>query len=92
MAKTLALTTTPQQIIVSRMCKRVLLKEDESVVGWPTSNLIIQIPDASGSQNVLTAGKAYQFEAPGDAFFGTGTVLGLIFLPSGSTTGIQDEF
>lgn len=89
--KALTLTTTPQAVIVVNACKRVIIKEDESVAGWPNVNLIIQKPDASGAQNVITAGKIYEFVAPDRSFFPRGANLGLVFLPSGTTSGIQDE-
>lgn len=91
--KSLALTTTPQSVIVQRRCTSVVVKEDESVTGWPTTNLIIKKPDASADPNIITAGKYYEFTADEGTTFAPGTNLGLIYLPIGAsaTTGLQDE-
>lgn len=88
--KSLTLTTTPQDIVVQSVCQTVLVKEDESVANWPTTALIITKP-ASGAPNTLTAGKSYTFACPPGKLWTPGIVVGQIYLPGGSTTGIQDE-
>lgn len=91
MAKTKAttLTTTPQNIVVQSSCNSVVVKEDESVAGWPTVALIIT--KGSGDPDTLTAGKSYQFLAPQHCQFAVGTILGTIATTIGTTSGIQDE-
>jgi hypothetical protein len=87
--KATTLTTTPQNIIVQSSCNTVLVKEDESVVGWPTANLVIV--KGGGDPDTLTSGKSYQFVSPQHCQFSTGTILGTIATATGSTSGIQDE-
>lgn len=88
--KALTLTTTPQDVAVQSVCSTITIKEDESVANWPTTAIIIKKP-ATGDANTLTAGKSYQFQCPTGQPFTPGKVLGQVYLPSGSTTGIQDE-
>lgn len=33
--KALTLTTVPQNVVVQTVCNSLMLKEDESVTGWP---------------------------------------------------------
>jgi hypothetical protein len=87
--KATTLTTTPQNIVVQSPCNTVLVKEDESVVGWPTANLVIV--KGGGDPDTLTSGKSYQFLAPQHCQFSVGTILGTIATAVGSTSGIQDE-
>jgi hypothetical protein len=91
--KTLALTTTPQQITPLTHCRSITIKEDESVVGWPTTNLIIQKPTSADDANVLTAGKSYTLtpKYPQDLFVAGQATQLWISVPSGSTTALQDE-
>lgn len=91
MAKTkaLTLTTTPQNIIVQSSCYSVLVKEDESVGGWPTANIVLV--KGGGDPDTLTMGKSYTFLAPQNCQFSVGTILGTIATATGSTSGIQDE-
>lgn len=88
--KQLALNTVPQNVVVQSVCNTVTLKEDESVANWPTSALIIKKP-ATGDANYITAGKQYFFQAPPNKPWQPGMILGTVNLPTGSTTGIQDE-
>lgn len=91
--KTLALTTTPQQITPQRHCKMITIKEDESVVGWPTTAINIQKPTNTDDVNQLTAGKSYPIvpEYPQDCFVAGKPIPVWVSVPSGSTTAIQDE-
>lgn len=89
--KQLALNTVPQNIIVQSVCTAVTVKESESVANWPTTPFIIAKPGIGTDVNYLTAGKSYQFPAKPGSNFLPGQILGQIYLPSGSTTGIQDE-
>lgn len=94
MAKTkaLALSTTPLTItVLTPNVTSVEVKEDESVTGWPTTNLIAKQPDSTGDPNTITAGKSYFFTAQRGATFEPGTTLGTIALPSGTTSGVQTE-
>lgn len=86
--KSLTLTTTPQNITVQTVCNTVVIKEDESVAGWPTVDLIL---NKSGDNNTIHAGKSYSFQcSPGKPFL-PGQVLGTLATSTGSTSGIQDE-
>jgi hypothetical protein len=87
--KALTITTTPLNITVQTVCHSVTVKEDESVTGWPTTALLIN--KGPGDNNTLTAGKSYQFLSPPGKAFTPGMVLGTLAVPSGSTSGIQDE-
>lgn len=87
--KALTLTTAPQNIIVLTVCSTVLIKEDESVVGWPTVALILK--KNSGDADTLTAGKSYTFQSPAGKSYLPGLILGTLATALGSTTGIQDE-
>lgn len=89
--KQLALNTVPQNVIVQTVCADVIIKEDESVASWPTTNLIVKKPAVTGDANVITAGKQYNFPAPPGWLWRPGDILGQVYLPAGSTTGIQDE-
>jgi hypothetical protein len=87
--KATTLTSTPQNIVVQSSCNSVLVKEDESVVGWPSVDLILV--KGGGDPNTIHAGKSYQFLAPQHCQFSIGTILGTIATATGSTSGIQDE-
>lgn len=87
--KALTITTVPQNIMVLTVCNTVLVKEDESVVGWPTVALILK--KNNGDADTLTAGKSYTFQAPPGSTFRPGMILGTIATTLGSTSGIQDE-
>lgn len=87
--KQLALTSTPQNIIVRTVCNRLTMKEDEGVANWPTSDLLIA--KGSGDSNRITAGKAYDFDCPIGSPFMPGMILGTVAVPGASTTGLQDE-
>jgi len=87
--KATTLTTTPQNIVVQSSCNTVLVKEDESVVGWPTVALVIK--KGAGDPDTLTSGKSYQFLSPPNCQFSAGSILGTIAVAIGSTSGIQDE-
>lgn len=89
--KQLALNTVPQNIIVRSVCTSVIIKEDEGVVGWPSTPLIIKKPADIGDANLITAGKSYEFPSAHGRLWHVGEILGQVYLPSGSTTGIQDE-
>lgn len=94
MAKTkaLALSTTPLTITVQTPnVTSVEVKEDESVSGWPTTALNVKQPDATGDLNQITAGKSYFFNAQRGTTFEPGTVVGVVYLPSGTTSGVQTE-
>lgn len=91
--KTIALTTTPQQITPLTHCRSITIKEDEAVTNWPTTNIIAQKPTTADDANTLTAGKPYIHtpEPPFEIFI-AGKPTGLwVSVPSGSTTAIQDE-
>jgi hypothetical protein len=91
--KTLALTTTPQQIIPKSNCYVIEIKEDESVTGWPTVALVTRKPANTDDPNTLTAGKSV-FHKPPPPFdrFIAGIPTDLwVSVASGSTTGVQDE-
>jgi hypothetical protein len=87
--KALTLTTAPQNITVQTVCSSVMIKEDESVVGWPTVGLVIV--KGGGDNNSITAGKSYTFQAPQGRPFTPGMILGTVSVSTGSTSGIQDE-
>jgi hypothetical protein len=90
--KQLALNTVPQNIIVQSVCSELWLKEDESIVAvGGGSPFIIKKPAVTGDANYIQAGKSYSFPAPSGMSWVPGMVLGQIYLPTGSTTGIQDE-
>lgn len=89
--KSLALTSTPQNIVVqSSSCRAVVIKEDESVANWPTTAL--NFSSQGGDTDQRTAGKAITINCPGNnRYFQRGDIVGQVSLPSGSTTGIQYE-
>lgn len=91
--KSLALTTTPQQITPLTHCRSITIKEDESVTGWPTTNIIVQKPTNADDNNVLSAGKSYTFTPnyPFDCFVAGVPTPVWVSLPSGTTTALQDE-
>lgn len=91
--KSLALTTTPQQIVPATHCRSILIKEDESVTGWPTVGLVVRKPTAADDANALTAGKSYEIRPkfPQEIFVAGVATEAWIAVQAGSTTGIQDE-
>jgi hypothetical protein len=89
LTKSLALTATPQNIVVQSVCRAVTIKEDESVANWPT--VALNFSSVGGATDQRTAGKSITINALGTRFFQPGDVVGQISLPSGSTTGIQYE-
>lgn len=93
MAKTkaLALSSTPLDIVAVTTCVSIEVKEDESVANWPTTNLTVKQPDSSGDPNTITAGKSYFFQSRPGTSWEPGTKVGQVYLPSGTTTGVQTE-
>lgn len=89
--KSLTLTTTPQDVVVQSVCNIVTVKEDELIYAATGGTSFIIKKPSTGDANNIQAGKFYQFFCPVGQPFIPGKVLGQIYLPSASTTGIQDE-
>lgn len=88
--KSLALTSTPQNVVVQSVCRAVVIKEDESVANWPTAAL--NYVGGGGDNDQRTAGKSITINCPGfNRYFNKGDIVGQVSIPSGSTTGIQYE-
>jgi len=88
--KSLALTSTFQDIVVLTVCKTVMVKEDESVAGYPTVNIQYR-GSASDDTEELTAGKPKYIGNTNGKPFQVGDVAGQVACKTGSTTGVQYE-
>lgn len=89
--KSLALTTTYQDITVSTVCQLVTVKEDESVANYPTVSLKFRRSSSDTADDVRTAGKSVFIRPAAGRSFQPSDVVGQIAVTTGSTTGIQDE-
>lgn len=93
----LALSGTPLPIVAQTVCEEIDVYELRSVVGWPTTALIRTAPTSSDAQEYFEPGQVIVFRKP---MFGVnlrarsfliGEVVGYVFLPTGTTSGIQVE-
>jgi hypothetical protein len=94
MASTRKITVTNAAavpITVLRPCTRVMIGEDASVAGYPTSPFLLQKPTQSDAQIEFPAGAYYNFFADRGGF-ASGNIIGYVQLPAaGSTTFFIDE-
>jgi hypothetical protein len=76
-------------IVVSIPTNVVNVREDNSVVGWPTTDFYIMKPLSTSQPNRYPMGYAYQFLNPNG--YKIGDVAGYIQTVTGTTTFSQDE-
>lgn len=87
--------TTAVLITAKTAAKIVVIKEDPTVNGWPTTPINIMMPTASDDPLQIPTGGSYTFEpnhgnVPWDRY-AVGEPIGYAILPSGATTLIQYE-
>lgn len=70
--------------------KSIKVREDNSVVGWPTTDFLILKPSATSGANRYPLGFQYEF-TNGGQLFDIGDIAGYIQTVSGTTTFAQDE-
>jgi hypothetical protein len=86
----LPLSTTPLPIIAQSYCSQIQVYEDKSVSNWPTTNLVRQAPTTNDAAETFLAGQIITF-AKKIGQFQPSDIVGYVYLPSGTTTGIQVE-
>lgn len=82
----------PEPVICTLGCRTIVIGEDPSVAGWPTTDFRIKgaVPGSSFIQR--PAGTMYQFQRiSGQAAFSPGDIVGYVDVVTGSTTFFQAE-
>lgn len=87
----LPLSTTPLAITAQTDCSLILVKEDPTVLNWPTTVLNKRVPNSNSDVIQYGKGGAVPFQAPSGVKFAAGTIVGYVDLPSSTTTGVQEE-
>ena len=86
---TVASVAATAVIVQSATTRRVVVGEDPSVSGWPTTDFLVMRPTLNNAARRVPAGEVYTFE--GLSPFPIGAVVGYISTVAGSTTFFQDE-
>lgn len=92
--KTLALTSTSQQITPVTHCKSITVSADKSVTGWESITLVVRKPTAADDAKQLGTGEPYTFwpDYPQTVFVAGVPIRGWVELPpTVSFSGVQDE-
>lgn len=87
-----AISKTP--VVALTVCRRILVQEDQSVTGWPTSAYQVFVPLSTDGPKTKDAGAEHLFEKPERSYFVPGDVAGYMELVSGggSTSFSQYEW
>jgi hypothetical protein len=93
MAKTLLITVNdvgdPEQVIAQTVCREIVIGEDRSVVGYPTTDYKVRMAESTSDPVQVQAGVLYAFTNP--RYFQPGEVVGYVETVTGSTSFFQDE-
>jgi hypothetical protein len=82
----------PEPVIVSIDCKQVMIGEDPSVSGWPTTDYQVKGIEASSDWIQCAAGTKFIFQSTVNAPpFSANQVVGYVQTISGSTTFLKAE-
>src|SRR5258705_375362 len=87
-----AISKTP--VVALTVCRRILVQEDPSVAGWPTSEYQVYVPTTADGPKQKDAGAEHLFEKPERSYFTPGDIVGYLELVSGggSTSFNQYEW
>jgi hypothetical protein len=80
----------PIAVVAHIPTKSIKVREDNSVVGWPTTDFYVMKPSATSGANRYPLGYQYEF-TNGEQLFDIGDIAGYIETVSGTTTFAQDE-
>ena len=84
-------TGDPESVTVQTVCREIIIGEDHSVGGWPTTDYIVRAPLKTSDAVQIQAGKFYAITSPPGRFFEPGDVPLFVETVSGTTTFFVDE-
>jgi hypothetical protein len=79
----------PTAITATVITKRIIIREDPSVVNWPTTDYLVSKPLAASPQIRIVMGEKYQFS--NENYYQPGEIAGYLLTVAGATTFQQDE-
>ena len=85
-----AISKTP--VTALTVCRRIVVQEDPSVVGWPTSDYLVSVPLSTDGPKQKSAGTEFPFEKPSRLFFNPGEIAGYIELVNGGGATSFSQF
>jgi hypothetical protein len=85
-----AISKTP--VTALSVCRRIVVQEDPSVTGWPTSAYFVYAPTNADSAKQRDAGQEQFFEKPHGQFFVVGEIAGYIELVVGGGSTSFNQF
>lgn len=81
----------PEPIQVVSSCRKVVIREDVSVSGWPTVEFNVMAPLQASPKVRYTNGESMSLVAENKGYFKVGSIIGYIEAVSGSALFSQLE-